>query len=284
MRSRDGEAKATLFQAMHRQGPGFVMPNAWDAGGALVLVAAGFKAIGTTSAGIAFSLGKQDYNVTCPALAVSRDEMFARMCEIAQAVPVPVNGDLEAGYGNSLDAVAETVNMALRAGLAGGNIEDRNPVDGVLYDDVLAAERIAAARAAIGGRDFVLNARTDAFQLMGEEALSVAIYRANRFLEAGADCVFVPGVADISTMKVLVREIDGPVNVVAGLASNEGSAFEMIEAGITRVSLGGSIARSALGFIRECARELAEQGTFGFASGQMPQPEINALFAAIRAR
>lgn len=282
MRLNDSEAKAAVFHAMHRQRSGFVMLNAWDAGSALVLVASGFKAIGTTSAGIAFSLGKQDYNVTCSALAVSREEMFARMCEVAQAVPVPVNGDLEAGYGDSPEAVAETVRMALRAGLAGGNIEDRNPVDRALYDDVLAAERIAAARAVIGGRDFVLNARTDAFQLMGEGALNAAIARANRFLEAGADCVFLPGVADIATMKLLVREIDGPINVVAGLASNEGSAFKMIEAGITRVSLGGSIARSALGFIRDCARELAEQGTFGFAAGQLPQPEINALFAAVR--
>lgn len=285
MAANGSEAKAKTFQAMHRQGPGFIMPNAWDAGSALVLAASGFKAIGTTSAGIAFSLGKQDYQVSDAALGVTRDEMFVRMREIAAAVSLPVNGDLEAGFGDSPEAVAETVGMAIEAGLAGGNIEDKKPLEPVLYDEALAVERIAAARAAIARRDsaFVLTARSDIFQRGGPDALASAIARANRFLEAGADCVFLPGVADIAAMKILVRDIAGPINIVAGLTSNQGNAYEMLEAGIRRVSLGGSIARSALGFIRQCARELAEQGSFGFAAGQMPQPELNALFAAARA-
>lgn len=286
MAASGGETKAKTFLAMHRQGPGFIMPNAWDAGSALILAAAGFKAIGTTSAGIAFSLGKQDYQVSDAAFGVARDEMFARMREIAEASPLPVNGDLEAGFGDSPEAVAETITMAIEAGLAGGNIEDKKPLEPVLYDETLAVERIAAARTAIARRNsaFVLTARTDIFQRGTPDALDLAVARANRFIEAGADCVFLPGVADIATMKILVREIAGPINIVAGLTSNEGNAFDMIEAGIRRISLGGSIARSTLGFIRQCALELHEHGTFDFAAGQMPQPELNALFAAARKR
>ncbi|MEX0839074.1 MAG: isocitrate lyase/phosphoenolpyruvate mutase family protein [Parvibaculum sp.] len=286
MQTSDTEARAQTFQAMHKSGPGFIMPNAWDAGSAMLLAATGFKAIATTSGGIAFSLGKQDYQVSDASLGVTREEMFVRMREIVQAVPLPVNGDLEAGYGDSPEAVAETIGMAIEAGLAGGNIEDKKPLKPVLYDDALAVERIAAARAAIAKRKsaFVLTARTDAFLGKSSDPLGAAIARANRFLEAGADCAFVTGVADLPTMKILVREIDGPINIVAGLVSTEGNAYEMLEAGIRRISLGGSIARSALGFIHQCARELHDSGTLGFAADQMPQADLNALFAQARAR
>ena len=286
MQQTGAEAKSQKFQAMHRHGPGFIMPNVWDAGSAMLLAAAGFEAIATTSGGIAFSLGKQDYQVSDAALGVARDEMFARIREIVDAVPLPVNGDLEAGYGDSPDTVAETVGMAIEVGLAGGNIEDKKPLQPSLYDDALAVERIAAARAAVAQRNsaFVLTARTDAFLGESSDPLGTAIGRANRFLEAGADCVFVTGVADLPTMKILVREIGGPINIVAGLMSAEGNAYEMLEAGIRRISLGGSIARTALGLIRQCASELHERGTFSFAAAQMPQSDLNALFAKARAR
>lgn len=286
MQARDIDNRAQTFQAMHRSGPGFIMPNAWDAGSALILAAAGFKAIGTTSAGIAFSLGKQDYGVTDAALGVTRAEMFARMREIAEATRLPVNGDLEAGFGDSPQAVAETVAMAMDAGLAGGNIEDKKPLEPVLYDETLAVERIQAARAAIDARGsaFVLNARTDMLVLGREGAFEAAIARANRFLEAGADCVFLPGVADLPAMTILVREIDGPLNIVAGLTSTDGNAHEMIAAGVRRISLGGTIARSVFGFIRRCADELRDKGTLDFAEGQFSGAELNALFARERSR
>jgi 2-methylisocitrate lyase-like PEP mutase family enzyme len=273
---------AQAFQTLHASPPGFIMPNAWDAGSAMILAAEGFKAIGTTSAGIAFSLGKQDYNVTDPALAVTRDEMFARMRDIAAAVHVPVNGDLEAGFGDSPQAVAETIVMAMEAGLAGGNIEDKKPLQKSLYDETLAVERIAAARAAIGGEAFVLTARTDAMQTHPQDALGTAIRRANLFLEAGADCVFIPGVTDLDSIALLLREIPGPINIVAGLGTAQGNAHHMLAAGIRRVSLGGSIARSALGFIRQCARELRGEGTFAFADNQIAPTDLNALFAKTR--
>lgn len=280
--SRQTEVAQT-FRKLHASPPGFIMPNAWDAGSAMVLAAEGFKAIGTTSAGIAFSLGKQDYNVTNPALAVTRWEMFARMGEIARAVSIPVNGDLEAGFGDDPETVAETIIMAIDAGLAGGNIEDKIPLAKELYDEELAVARIAAARAAIGANAFVLTARTDVLQVPCDDPLPVIIRRANRFLDAGADCIFVPGVTDLATIATLLREIAGSINIVAGLGTTEGSAHEMIAVGVQRISLGGSIARSALGFIRQCARELRDDGTFTFASEQMSGAEINALFAAQRA-
>lgn len=277
---------AQTFRGLHVAPQGFIMPNAWDAGSALMLEAAGFTAIATTSAGVAFSLGKQDYQVSDASHGVTREEMFARMRQIAEAVTIPVNGDLEAGFGDTPDAVATTIRMAVEAGLAGGNIEDKKPLENCLYDEALAVERIAAARAALkeSGNMFVLTARTDAFLFEPAEALKTAIRRANLFLDAGADCIFAPGPSDPATIALLAREIGGPLNVVAGLGTAEGNAYAMLEAGARRISLGGSIARATLGFIRECARELRDSGTLDFAAGQISQADLNGLFAKARSR
>jgi len=274
------DSRAAAFADLHHARPGFVMPNAWDAGSALVLASAGFRAIATTSAGIAFSHGKQDYQVGDARLAVSRDEMLARMREIADAVLLPVNGDLEAGYGDSPEAVADTIGLAIDAGLAGGNIEDKRP-RADLYDESLAVERIRAAREAIdrSRSRFVLTARTDALQSGSAAALADAIRRANRYREAGADCLFAPGPSDLEAVRILVKEIDGPLNVVMGLGTAQGNTRDLLAAGVARISLGGSIARSALGFVRRCAEELRDRGTITFAAMQIPQAELNALFA-----
>lgn len=272
----------TQFKALHAQKPGFIMPNAWDAGSALALASAGFSAIATTSAGIAFACGKQDYNVSDPRFGVGRDEMFARMTEIASAVSIPVNGDLEAGFGDAPEDVAATISDAIAAGLAGGNVEDKIPMAPALYDEALAVVRIRAARAAIdaAGSDFVLTARTDALQWDG--GVAAAIRRANLYREAGADCLFAPGASDIETIALLAREIDGPLNMVMGLGDAQGDARAWLDAGVQRVSLGGSIARAALGFIKRAAEELRDHGTIGFAAGQMSHAELNTLFAARR--
>lgn len=278
-------SKDRVFKALHTAKTGFVMPNAWDAGSALVLAAAGFSAIATTSAGIAFSLGKQDYGVTSASLAVPREEMFEHVRKIVDAVTLPVNADLEAGYGDSPEDVAETIALAIDAGVAGGNIEDKIPGQPKLYDEKLAIERIAAARAVIDdkGSAFVLTARTDPFLVSGKAGLADAVRRANLFREAGADCLYAPGASDLETVETLVREIDGPTNVVMGLGTVEGNAHELIAAGVQRISLGGTIARSALGFVRRCADELRERGTLGFAEQQISGRDLNALFAASRA-
>mgnify|MGYP003667627361 CR=1 FL=1 len=272
---------AARFKSLHAAPRGFIMPNAWDAGSAKLLAAEGFSAIGTTSAGIAFSLGKQDYNVSDASLSVTRFEMFARMREIAESVAIPVNGDLEAGFGDAPDEVVDTIAMAIDIGLAGGNIEDKIPLSLALYDEELSVARIAAARRVIDAHQsgFVLTARTDAAQTNPSDTLAAIIRRANLYLSAGADCIFAPGVHDLPSLEILLRDIQGPLNVVVGLGSSEGNAHQMIDAGVQRISVGGAIARSALGFIRQCARELRDEGTFTFTKGEMPAREINALFA-----
>ena len=268
------------FLNLHRAERGFVMPNAWDAGTAVLLAEAGFSAIGTTSAGIAFSLGKPDFNVRNASLAVTRDETLDAVRRIAAAIPLPVNADLEAGYGDTPEQVAQSVRLAIATGAAGCNIEDTDRATGQLFDAAEAAERIAAAHAAVraSGKAFVLNARTDAVQHGGDKGLSTAIERCNRFLAAGADCVFTPGVADAERARTLVREIVGPLNLVVGLNESASSARALIDVGVKRISVGGSIARAALGLVRRAALELRERGTVGYAEGQVPQGELNALF------
>ena len=281
MKDANVQDKGQALLARHRAERGFVLPNAWDRGSAVILANEGFAALGTTSAGIAFSLGKPDYQVQDARLAVTRNEMLDAVRAIVDAVPVPVTADLEAGYGTTPEAVADTIRLAISCGAAGGNIEDADAAGGGLFDEGLAVARVAAAREAIrgSGRTFVLNARTDALAVGGAEGLKQAIRRANAFFEAGADCVFTPGIADAPRAALLVRELAGPLNLVVGLNESASSAFALIDAGVKRVSVGGSIARSVLGLVRRCARELRDAGTVGYAAQQIPQAELNALFA-----
>lgn len=276
------DSRGRAFLALHRAERGFVMPNAWDVGTAVVLAHEGFGAIGTTSAGIAFALGRPDYHVRDQRLAVTRAEMLDAVSRIARAVAVPVNADLEAGYGDTPDEVAQTVALSIAAGAAGCNIEDVDRATGRMFDVDTAAARIAAAREAIDrcGRTFVLNARTDAVLLGEAPGMQMAIERGNRYLAAGAHCVFTPGVTDIARAAVLAREIAGPLNLVIGLNEAASSAFALIDAGVQRISVGGSIARAALGLVRQSARELREHGTVSYAARQIPHDELNALFEA----
>ncbi len=272
---------AHRFMDLHKAKTGFLMPNAWDPGTARLLEAEGFSAIASTSAGVAFSLGKQDYNVTNPERGVHKEEMFACLSKIAAAVSIPVNGDLEAGYGDAPEAVADTIRLAVEAGLAGGNIEDKKPYADELYDEGLAVERIAAAAEALktDNAPFVLTARTDAYRPHLSGTLETVIRRANRFLDAGATCIFAPGIDDLTTIKRLANEVKGPINIVAGLYTAQGNAYDMIDAGAQRISLGGSIARSTLGYIRQCARGLRESGDFNFSAPQISQDDLNSLYA-----
>lgn len=256
------------------------MPNAWDAGSAVVLASEGFAALGTTSAGIAFSLGRPDYEVSDSRFAVSRDEALERLRQIANAVDVPVNADLESGYGRTPEDVAQTVRMAIEAGAAGANIEDVDRATGRLHEISLAAERLQAAQEAVlaSGIPFVLNARTDAVQHDPARGLDVAIERAQHFIRCGAHCIFVPGVADVVRARQLVENIDAPLNLVVGLNESGSSTQDLIDAGVQRVSVGGSIARAALGLVRRAARELRDAGTVSYAAEQIPQQELNRLF------
>lgn len=273
---------ADIFRALHAEPGGFIMPNAWDAGSAAVLQSVGFPAVATTSAGIAFSLGRQDFFVASADGAVTRDEMFERMRMIAAAVEVPVNGDLEAGFGDSPEDVANTVEDAIAAGLAGGNIEDKRPLADELYDETLAVERIIAARERISKlkSGFVLTARTDAFTVKGKAAVSDVVRRSNRYFEAGADCAFAPGQPDPDVQADLCKQLAGPLNVVLGFGSTEGNAHRLIEAGVKRISVGGTLARTVLGHLRQCSIDLRDRGTIEFANQAISHGDLNALFGS----
>jgi 2-methylisocitrate lyase-like PEP mutase family enzyme len=259
---------ATLL-ALH-DGRGFVLPNAWDAGSARILEQAGFPAVATTSAGIAWSCGVPDGG------ALDAETMLEHIGRIVSAVRVPVTADLEAGYGRTPDEVARTVARAVDLGAAGGNLEDAGP-DG-LFDVDQAVARLSAARAAAPRDRFVLNARTDTyFAGPREDPFGETVQRARRYLEAGADCVFVPGVAEEATIRRLAAAIPGPLNIVAGLA-NMVDVPTLFSLGVKRVSLGGGLARAALSTVERAARELHDAGTLGFLDGALGYAEVQRRF------
>jgi 2-methylisocitrate lyase-like PEP mutase family enzyme len=263
------------FLEMHKRGC-FVLPNAWDVGSARILESVGFPAIATTSAGVAFSLGRPDHGFAAADARVGRDEMIRRVGEIAAAVSVPVSADLENGYGEQPETVAETIALAVAAGAAGGNIEDFTGSRAQpLYDISLAVERVAAARAA-APESFVLVGRTDG--LLVGQPIDECVKRANAYLAAGADCAFVPGAADSETIGALARGIDGPLNVVMGLTGSALTLEELAALGVRRVTVGGSIARAMYRHLLDAARELATRGTFTYAQNQIPQATLNDLF------
>lgn len=274
-------ARAQRFVELHREGC-FLLPNAWDVGSARVLESVGFEALATTSAGVAFSYGRPDHDFFAEhpeGGRLDRETMLGRVREIVDGVRVPVSADLEEGYGDTPESVARTVAMALAAGAAGGNIEDFTGERGQpLHDLPLAVERIRAARAAIdaSGEPFVLVGRTDALLVGG--SLRACLERANAYLAAGADCAFVPGASDAATITALVRDLDGPLNVVMGLTGNELRLADLAALGVRRVTVGGSIARAMYGNLVRAASELRERGTFGYADHQVPQAELNEIF------
>jgi len=266
---RDRYAQATALLALHT-GPGFVLPNAWDPGSARILEQVGFPAIATTSAGIAWSCGIPDGE------ALDRDTMLHHVGRIVAAVGVPVTADLEAGYGDSAEDVAGTVALAVELGVVGANLEDAGR-DGLFGIDE-ATDRIAAARAAAPRGTFVLNARTDTyFGGVPGDPFAETVERAIRYVEAGADCVFVPGAVEAETIRRLAAEIPGPLNVVAGLA-NTIDAPTLFSLGVKRVSLGGSIARAALTLVERAGRELLESGTLRFLDGAIGYADLQRRF------
>lgn len=261
--------KAATLLDLHA-GSGFVLPNAWDAGSARVLQQVGFPAIGTTSAGIAWALGVPDGGV------LDRETMLEHVGRIVAAVDVPVTADLEAGYGGTADDVGQTVARVTALGAVGANIEDART--GELYDLDEAADRIAAARAVAPKGSFVLNARTDTyFAGCAGDVFDETVERALRYVDAGADCGFVPGVAEEETIRRLAHAIPGPLNIVAGLASST-SARTLFSLGVTRVSLGGGLARASLSFLERAGQELLEHGTLGFFNGGIGYADLQRRF------
>jgi 2-methylisocitrate lyase-like PEP mutase family enzyme len=259
------------FLALH-QGQGFVLPNAWDPGSARLLEQVGFPALATTSAGIAFALGRPDGSL-------DGDTMVEHVARIVASVAVPVSADLEAGYGASPEDVARTVARVAELGVVGANLEDQ--LGGDLFEIDEAAARVAAARAAAPAGTFVINARTDTYFHGGAgDAFGETIERATRYVEAGADCIFVPGVDDADAIRRLAGAIPAPLNIVAGLTSTLLDAPTLFSLGVKRVSLGGSLARVALSLVERAGRELLESGTLSFLDGAISYAELQRRFAS----
>ena len=269
-------SKADALRRLHVEGPMLVLPNAWDAGSARIFVEAGFPALATTSAGIAFSLGFPDGE------RISRDEMVGAVSRITRRIAVPITADMEAGYGQTPDAVAETVRRVIDAGAVGMNLEDRME-EKHLIDFALAVDRVRAARRAADatGVRLVLNARTDAFEapeIPRDKRLAEAVRRGNAFREAGADSVFVPFVGDRGTIEQLVQQIRAPVNILG--TPNAPTLKEMATLGVRRVTFGSAPMRATLGLVRRMAREWREKGTYGTLEAYgIPFAELQKLFA-----
>lgn len=268
--------KAEILRRLHTEGPMLVLPNAWDAGSARIFVEAGFPALATTSAGIAFSLGYPDGE------RISRDEMLAAVSRITRRIAVPVTADMEAGYGLAPEIVENTVLRVIDAGAVGMNLEDR--LEGKhLIDFQLAVERVSAARAAAdaAGVSIVLNARTDAFEapeLRPEQRLEEAVRRGNAFREAGADSVFVPFVGDRDTIEQLVQLIRAPLNILG--APNAPTLKELATLGVRRVTFGSAPMRATLGLVRRMAREWKEKGSYGTLEAYgIPFASLQELFS-----
>jgi 2-methylisocitrate lyase-like PEP mutase family enzyme len=245
------------FRELHAREALFVMPNPWDAGSARLLASCGFEALATTSAGFAWSLGKADQTVT-------RAELVAHVAVVAEATPLPLNVDSERCYPNEPGGIAETVAMLAAAGAAGFSIEDYDPATDRIDEVGLAAERVAeAAEAANGLADpMVVTGRAEN-HIRGVDDLDDTIARLVAYRDAGADCVYAPGLATIEQVRAVVDALGVPVNVLA-LAGGP-SVQELAAAGVRRVSTGGALARFSYGALLEAAHELLAQGTSAYS-------------------
>jgi len=266
-------AKGTAFRALHEQGEAFIIPNPWDVGTARLLAGLGFRALATTSAGYAFSAGKQDYRV-------GRDEMIAHVSAIASATELPVSADLENGYGDAPDTVAETIRLAAAAGIVGGSIEDSTNRPGdPIYELPVAVERLRAAAQAVRSLPFrfTLTGRAENY-LWGRPDLRDTIRRLQAYQDAGADVLYAPGLTSKEDIAAMVKAVDRPVNVVMGLQGVQLSRAELSALGVKRISVGSALARAALGAFLRAAREMLDRGTFTFANEAANYRDLNAMF------
>jgi 2-methylisocitrate lyase-like PEP mutase family enzyme len=271
---------AATFRDRHTTttaGP-LVLPNSWDAASTIVYEAAGFEAVGTSSAGLAASLGVPDGE------HLSRDEMLAVVERIAHSVGIPVSADIEAGYGETARQVAETVRRTIDAGAVGVNLEDgTDDAASGLVERESHTETIRAARAAADDADvpLVINGRTDVFwRNVGAESERVerAIERANAYHDAGSDCLFVPGVSDPEAIAALVDGIDGPLNVLGGPGTP--SIPDLADLGVARVSVGSGPMRATLGLLQEISDELRAEGTYDSMADAIPYGDLHELLSA----
>jgi len=283
--TRSAVEKGTRFVELHNGSEMFLMPNAWDAGSARMLEDAGHAAIGTTSAGIVYAMGRPDYEGL-----IGRDEMLTACRNIAEAVDIPVSGDLEDGYGQSPEDAAETMRAAIQAGLAGGSLEDHPGPGGTpLADPQAMADRVRAAREAIDttGQPFVLTARAECYLVGhgdpsrpgkgGGDPFSNSMARLKLYTKAGADCVYAPGMTDADEITASVQDTGAPVNVLVGIRNFPLSFEKLEELGVRRLSIGGSLSCAVLGLVHRAAAAMME-GNIDYFDGALSHSQICDLF------
>jgi 2-methylisocitrate lyase-like PEP mutase family enzyme len=265
--------KGHAFRALHAREGAFIIPNPWDVGSARILAQAGFEALATTSAGFAFTLGRRDNTI-------ARYAMLDHVATIAAATELPVSADLENGYADTPEGVAETYALAATTGIVGASIEDStgDPAH-PLFDIAIAAERVRAAVEAVRALlfPFTLTARAENF-LVGQNDLADVIRRLQAYQEAGADVLYAPGLVERDDIAMVVKSVDRPINVVMGLAGARFSLGELAALGVKRVSVGSALARASIGALIDAAREMREHGTFAFADRAVPYREFDAMF------
>jgi 2-methylisocitrate lyase-like PEP mutase family enzyme len=267
--------KAEAFRALHTRPGAFIIPNPWDAGTAKLLASLGFEALATTSLGLSNMLGRVDGTMT-----VSRDEVLANCRAIAEATDLPVSADLENGYAHEPRAAAEMIRLAAEAGVVGGSIEDATgDAAKPIYDFTLAVERVQAAvetarRLPFG---FVLTARAENM-IQGRLDLDDTIKRLQAFEQAGADVLYAPGLRDLATIRTVVASVRKPVNVVMSHGDPSLTLAQLADAGVKRVSVGGSLSRLALAAFLRGAREMADKGAFTWMRDTVPSRELKAVF------
>jgi 2-methylisocitrate lyase-like PEP mutase family enzyme len=256
--------KAENFLKFHHDQEILVLLNSWDIGSSKLIEACGYRAIATTSMGIAASLGYPDCQI------IQLSEMIEVITGIVNAVQVPVTVDIEAGYGNNLNEIIDSVKKIIATGIVGINIEDSIDLNPVLIDEIEFCERLSAIRAVSDALGFhlVINARTDSFYTMSgspQKKLAESIRRGNKYKEAGADCIFVQPVWDKETISTLVKEINAPINILSNPGIKAGlppSVRELQDLGVARLSLGSSLMKATLHLIKKVADELSHNGTY----------------------
>jgi 2-methylisocitrate lyase-like PEP mutase family enzyme len=267
---------SSAFRALHQTGC-FVMPNPWDAGSARFLAHLGFKALATTSAGFAFTRGRPD-----AVGAVPLDEVLAHLRDLVAATPLPVNADFQEGYAREPEGVEASVRACLTTGVAGLSIEDATGDSAApLFEPRLAVDRVRAARAAIdgSGTGAVLTARCEAYLVDDPDPARTALDRLVAFAEAGADCLFAPGVRDPEAIRAMVKAVaPKPVNVLMSAPDAGLDVARLAELGVRRISVGSALARVAWGAFARAARTLADIGSFDGLADAMPFSELEALF------
>jgi 2-methylisocitrate lyase-like PEP mutase family enzyme len=264
--------KATSFRALHDAPGAFVIPNPWDIGSARVLAGLGFQALATSSAASACALGLRDGELT-------RDEALAHARQIVEATDLPVSADLEKGFGDAPETVAETIGLAAEVGLVGCTIEDSTRrEDSPLYDLALAAERIAAAAEIAHSLPFPFMLTARAHNLLYPNSnLEETITRLQAYEKAGADVLFAPGLPDLAAVRSVCSSVSKPVNFMAGIKGKSFSVPELAAAGVKRISLATSLYRAAMTGFLNAAREVKDTGQFTFLDNGVTTTELNQL-------